>query len=179
MPTPASFGILTQFMGILVLGLALVTAIAFGRSLGWRFRMVGITSFAVVLTAGLFALSLAPITRSAVAGSVPYVLVYDRLGPEAVIAVSPNITPMQLESTLKQAASNLFSSGRNSLGTATKLRIRARTITHPQAGVSELVYVGEVESSLRLRNDPNVVVKVFSDHLLNSKEKSPEKSDTL
>jgi len=161
--TPAQFGLLTQGMGIVVLVLALVTAVTFMRSLGWRFRMVGITSFAVVLTAGLFALSLTPITRSAVAGSVPYVLVYDRLGSGAVIAVPSKITETQLEATLKQAASNLFSSGR--LGTASKLKIRARTILHPKAGVSQLVYVGEVESSFRLRNDPNLAVKVFSDRL--------------
>jgi Protein of function (DUF2518) len=165
MLTPAEFGTLTQGMGILVLVLALITAVTFVRSLGWKFRMVGITSFAVVLTAGLFALSLAPIIPTSVKGSVPYSLVYDRLGPKAVIAVPSQITPTQLEATLKQAANNLFSSGRNSLGTASKLTIRARTILHPRKGVSELVYVGEVESSLRVRNDPEMVVKVFSDRL--------------
>ena len=165
MLTTADFGKLTQIMGILVLILTLVTGVAFGRSLGWRFRMVGITSFAVVLTAGLFALSLTPITRSSVAGAVPYTLVYDRHGPEAVIAVSPDINAKQLELTLKQAAINLFSPGRNSLGTANNLRIRARTIRHPEAGISQLVYLGEVQSSLRLRNDPNSVVKIFGDRL--------------
>ncbi len=167
MLTPAQFGTLTQGMGILVLILTLVTAIAFGRSLGWRFRMVGITSFAVVLTAGLFALSITPITRTAVLGSVPYSLVYDRSGPEAVIVVPSQINPIQLEATLKQAAVNLFSPGRSSLGTSSKLKIRARIILHPSKGISKLVYVGEVQSSLRKRNDPDMVVKVFSDRLPN------------
>lgn len=167
MLTTANFGLLTQGMGILVLILAIVTSVAFVKSVGWRFRMVGITSFAVVLTAGLFALSLTPITRMAIAGSVPYVLVYDRLGPDAVIAVPSEINAAQLEATLKQAAVNLFSPGRNSLGQTSTLKIRARTILHQKEGVSQLVYLGEVESSLRLRNDPNLMVKVFSDRLPN------------
>jgi hypothetical protein len=170
MITPAQFGSLTQGMGILVLILALITAVAFGRSLGWRYRMVGITSFSVVLTAGLFALSVFPITRTAIAGSIPYSLVYDRLGPEAVIVVPSTINSTQLEATLKQAANNLFSPGRNSLGKTSKLKIRARTILHPREGVSELVYLGEVESSLRLRDDPEMVVKIFSDRLQSSQK---------
>jgi hypothetical protein len=165
MLTPAVFGSLTQGMGILVLILTLITGIAFGRSVSWRYRMVGITSFSVVLTAGLFALSFFPITRTAIAGSIPYSLVYDRLGPEAVIVVPSTINSTQLEATLKQAANNLFSPGRNSLGKTSKLRIRARTILHPRKGVSELVYLGEVESSLRLRDDPDMVVRIFSDRL--------------
>jgi hypothetical protein len=170
MITPAQFGSLTQGMGVLVLVLAIITAFAFGRSVGWRFRMVGITSFAVVLTAGLFALSISPITRTAVSGSVPYVLVYDRLGPEAVIAVPTQISAVQLEATLKQAASNLFSPGRNSLGETTKLKIRARTLLHPREGVSKLVYLGEVESSLRSRNDPEIAVTIFNDRLISSQK---------
>ncbi|AFY75152.1 Protein of function (DUF2518) [Synechococcus sp. PCC 7502] len=165
--TTAEFGTLTQGMGILVLVLALITAVAFGRSVSWRFRMVGITSFAVVLTAGLFALSLAPITRTSVEGALPYVLVYDRLGPEAVITVPSDIKAPQLEATLKQAATNLFSPGRNSLGESSTLKIRARTILHPREGVSQLVYLGELERSLRMRNDPDMTVKIFSDRLSN------------
>ncbi len=158
--TPAAFGTLTQGMGIVVLGLALLTGIAFARAFTWRFRMVGITSFAVVLTAGLFALSLAPITAAVVTGAVPYTLVYDRLGPVAVIAVPPTINSSELTATLKQAANNLFSLGRNSLGQTETLKIRARTILHPRPGVSKLVYVGEVKTSLRVRNDPNMAVQI-------------------
>jgi len=161
--TPDEFGLLTQGMGIFVLVCALITGIAFVRSFGWRYRMVGITSFSVVLTVGLFALSLAPITRTAISGALPYTLVYDRLGAEAVIAVPNTITSPQLEATLKQAASNLFSSGRNS--PSAKLTIKARVILHPRPQVSQLVYVGQVQRSLRSRIDPDMVVEIFGDQL--------------
>jgi hypothetical protein len=161
--TPAEFGSLTQGMGIFVLICALITGIAFVRAFDWRYRMVGITSFSVVLTAGLFALSLAPITQTAVSGAVPYNLVFDRLGAQAVIAVPATITAPQLEATLKQAASNLYSSGRNSPNS--QLTIKARIILHPRPGVSQLVYVGQIERSLRSRIDPEMVIKIERDRL--------------
>lgn len=162
--TPEQFGLVAQSMGTFVLISALLTGIAFSRKWGWRFRMVGITSFAVVLTAGLFALSLTPLTRQTISGSTPYTVVYDRFGSQAVIAVSPEVTPEQLEATLKQAAANLFSSGR-SAGSAAKLTIRARTLIHPSPDVSQPIYIGKVERSLHLREDPEMVVQVFADKL--------------
>ncbi|MFN3926721.1 MAG: Ycf51 family protein [Pseudanabaenaceae cyanobacterium] len=152
--TPQEFGLIAQGMGCFVLGSALVTGIAFTQGWGWRFRAVGVTAFAVVLTIGLFALSLAPITPTTVAGAVRYKVVYDRNAAEAVISVSPDITPSQLAATLQQASANLFSLGRNGIG-KTNLTIRARTLIHPQPDASQLVYLGQVTRSLRQRDDPN------------------------
>jgi Protein of function (DUF2518) len=159
------FALIAQYMGILVLVCALITGIAFARMLGWRFRMVGVTSFAVVLTIGLFTLSLNPVTRESVPGAVHFSLVYDRMGPQAVIAVPPDITAEQLEATLKQAASNLFSPGRNGQGRTAEFTIRARTVLHPREGVSQPLYIGQVTRSLRRRDDPNIRVEIFRDKL--------------
>jgi hypothetical protein len=93
---------------------------------------------------------------------VPYKLIYDRFGPQATIAVAPTITPDQLSSTLKQASSNLFSSGRNAQGEA-QLTIYARAIVHLREGVSKPVYLGFVKRSMNLRNDPNIQVEIFAD----------------
>lgn len=160
--TPALFGQLAQGMGIFVLVCALITGLAVSQQWSWRYRMVGVTLFSVVLVVGLFSLSFEPITRSSIQGSAPYKLVYDRFGPQATIAVEPNITPEQLASTLAQASNNLFSSGRNGQGEE-QLTIYARTIVHPQEGLSQPVYLGRVKRSLSLRNDPNIEIEVFSD----------------
>ncbi len=163
--TPEQFGTLAQGMGLFVLLCALLTGIAFVKQWGWRFRLVGITSFSVVLTVGLFALSLAPITRASVPGALPYTLVYDRYGPEATIVVPADITAEHLEATLRQAAVNLFSPGRSGQGRTDKLTIRARVVAHPRAGVSMPIYIGQVERSLRRRDDPEVKVTIFTEAL--------------
>jgi hypothetical protein len=160
--TPALFGQLAQVMGVFVLVCALITGLAVAFKWSWRYRMVGATLFSVVLVVGLFSLSFEPITRSSVEGAVPFKLVYDRFGPQATIAVAPTITPQELESTLKQASSNLFSSGRNSQG-SDQMTIYARTVIHPREGVSKPLYLGFVKRSLSLRNDPNIEVQVFTD----------------
>jgi Protein of function (DUF2518) len=157
--------LIAQYMGILVLVCALITGIAFARQWGWRFRMVGVTSFSVVLTIAFFTLSLNPLTRETIPGAVHFSLVYDRMGPQAVIAVPPDITEEQLEATLKQAASNLFSPGRNGQGNSGEFTIRARTVLHPREGVSQPLYLGQVKRSLRRRDDPNVQIEIFRDKL--------------
>jgi len=160
--TPALFGQLAQGMGIFVLVCALITGLAVARQWSWRYRMVGVTLFSVVLVVGLFSLSFEPITRSSTEGSAPFKLVYDRFGPQATIAVEPTITPEQLQSTLIQASNNLFSSGRNGQGQE-QLTIYARTIVHPKEGLSQPIYLGRVKRSLSLRNDPNVEIEIFKD----------------
>jgi hypothetical protein len=160
--TPALFGQLAQGMSIFVLACALVTGLAAAFQWSWRYRMVGVTLFSVVLVVGLFSLSFEPLTRSSIQGAVPFKLVYDRFGPQATIVVSPTITPMQLESTLQQASSNLFSSGRNNQG-ETQLTIYARTVVHLQEGLSKPLYLGRVKRSLSLRNDPNMEIEIFTD----------------
>lgn len=160
--TPALFGQLAQGMGVFVLVCALITGLAIARKWSWRYRMVGATLFSVVLVVGLFSLSFEPITRSSIQGAVPFKLVYDRFGPQATIIVASKITPEQLDSTLQQASSNLFSSGRNGQGQQ-QLTIYARTIVHLREGLSKPIYLGRVKRSLSLRNDPNIEVEVYTD----------------
>ena len=52
--------------------------------------MVGVTGFMGVLTFGLFALSLGPITRTLIPGSVHYSVVYDTGSTHVVIALPPD-----------------------------------------------------------------------------------------
>jgi hypothetical protein len=124
--------------------LTVATLIAWIRQVAIRFALVGYTGFALVLTIGCFALSLGPIMQTSIPGAARYTPVYDRGSDQAVIVVSPAITPEVLELTLKQAAQNLFSSGRYSSGSPL-FTLRARTVIHPETGVSLVVYLGQLE----------------------------------
>lgn len=161
------FQLATWGCGILAGILLLTTLVLWLRQSERRFAFFGYTAFSVVLTAGCFALTLTPITRPVVAGAAPYTTVYDQGSNRAVIAVSPDITPAQLELTLRQAASNLFSSGRFSQGSPV-LTITARTVVHPAPGISEPIVLGSLQQSLMRRQDPEAHIEIFGgafDHL--------------
>ncbi|MBE9234717.1 Ycf51 family protein [Anabaena aphanizomenioides LEGE 00250] len=163
MPTTADFLQYTQWSGIATIAFAVLTILAFILKWGIRFRLVGTTGFMIVLTAGLFSLSLVPLSRTVIPGAVKYTLVYDNGSNQAVIATKPEITPEELEATLRQAASNLYSYGRLGAGGNNQLTIRARTIIHPEPGISIPVYLGKVERTLVTRADPEMSVEVYLD----------------
>ena len=152
-----------EWFGIATIGFFLLTILGFILKWGFRFRLVGVTGFMGVLTTGLFALSLGLYTRTEIPGAAPYSLVYDNGGTQTVIAVAPKITKSELEATMEQAASNLFSPGR--LGGENKLTVRVRTIIHPEVGISEPLYLGEVKRSLSQREDANMDIKIFPESL--------------
>ncbi|WP_245555510.1 Ycf51 family protein [Baaleninema simplex] len=140
---------------------ALLALVAFLFKWGLRFRLVGVTGFMVVLTSGLFALSIFPITTTVVPGAVNYSVVYDDGGGQVVITVPQNVTESQLEATLRQTAINKFSPGR--LGR--DLLIRARTVLHPEPGVSEPLYLGQVTRSLSNADESQFEIEIDRDRL--------------
>ncbi len=164
MPTPDNFLSYTLWSGITTLALGGLTALAFAVGWGFRFRLVGATGFMGVLTVGLLSLSFVPLTQTVVPNSTKYSLVYDTGAAEVVIAVAPDITRQQLEATLEQSAVNLFSPGRLGRGN-TQLTVRARTVLHPEEGVSLPLYLGEARRSLSTRDDLNLEVSVFEQNL--------------
>ncbi len=155
--------IASKWFGIATIGFFLLTTLGFILNWAFRFRLVGVTGFMGVLTAGLFGLSLGLFTRVEIPGSVPYTLVYDNGATQTVIAVSPTITESELAATIEQAAGDLFSPGR--LGGENQLTIRVRTIIHPEEGISEPLYLGEVKRSLSQREDENLDIKIFPESL--------------
>ncbi|MEH2375604.1 Ycf51 family protein [Nostoc sp.] len=163
MLTTANFLQYTQWSGIATLVFAAIAVLAFILKWDIRFRVVGTTGFMLVLTGGLFALSIVPLSRAVIPGAVRYTLVYDNGTTQAVIATSPKITPTQLEATLRQAASNLFSSGRSGTRIDDKLTVRARTIVHPEPGISVPVYLGDAKRSLISRQNSLMTVEIYTD----------------
>ena len=163
MLTTAEFLQYTQWSGIATLVVGVLTVLGFILKWGIRFRLVGATGFMLVVTSGLFALSLAPLSRTVIPGAVRYSRVYDNGVTQAVIAIPPQISPSQLEATLRQAASDLYSSGRLGTRGDNQLTIRARTIVHPEPGVSVPLYLGQVKRSLTNREDSQIALEVYQE----------------
>jgi hypothetical protein len=164
MASYTDFLTLTQWAGIATVVSAAITILGFILQWGIRFRLVGVTGFLGVLTAGLFALALVPFTRTVVPGAVRFSLIYDTGAKQSVFAVPPKFSHYQLEATLRQAASDLYSYGR--LGREeNKLTIRARTVIHPEPGVSQPLYLGQVKRSLVNRNDEQMAIEIYQDKL--------------
>jgi hypothetical protein len=164
MPTTSDFLQYAQWSGIATLAFALLAILGFVFKWGIRFRLVGVTGFMGVLTGGLFSLGLVPFTREVIPGAIRFSTVYDTGAAQAVIAVPPQLTESQLEATLKQAASDLYSPGRLARGQE-QLTIRARTVLHPEEGISKPVFLGEVKRSLFVRDDENMEIQLYPDGL--------------
>lgn len=165
MPTTADFLNAAQWVGITTLACAALTVVAFIFKWGIRFRLVGATGFMGVLTGGLFALGLVPFTRTVIPGAVRFSTIYDNGATQTVIAVPPSINQSELEATLRQAASDLYSFGRLGKNNENQLTIRARTIIHPEPGVSKPLYIGQVKRSLSQREDDQMQLEIFFDNL--------------
>ncbi|MCJ8279163.1 MAG: Ycf51 family protein [Rivularia sp. ALOHA_DT_140] len=155
----------TQWSGIATVIFALITIVGFIFKWGIRFRLAGATGFMLVVTGGLFPLSLAPITRTVIPGAIRYQLVYDNGSSQAVITTPPQINSSELDATLRQAASDLFSYGRLGSRQDNQLTIRALTILHPEPGLSVPLYLGQVKRSLSSRDDSAMQIDIYEDKL--------------
>ncbi|MEM6751409.1 MAG: Ycf51 family protein [Cyanobacteria bacterium P01_C01_bin.38] len=155
----------TQWSGIATLIFAFITLLGFIFKWGIRFRLAGATGFMLVVTGGLFPLSLTPLTRTVIPGAIRYKLVFDNGSSQAVIATPPQITSSELDATLRQAASDLFSYGRLGTPQDNQLTIRARSIVHPEPGISVPLYLGQVKRSLSSRDDSGMQIDIYEDNL--------------
>lgn len=164
MLTTDTFLAYAQWSGIATLAFAALAILSFFVNWGMRFRLVGVTGFMAVLTGGLFALSIVPFTRTTIPGAIRFATVYDSGASQAVIAVPLTITVAELDATLQQAANDLFSPGRLSRGES-KLTIRARTVLHPEPGVSQPLYLGQIRRSLVVRNDDEMTIELIPDNI--------------
>ena len=164
MPSPSEFAPLAQWAGILTVLGAVLVGLGFVRRWGIRFRLVGITGFMGVLTVGLFGLSLGLFNYTQVPGAVNFTLAYDDGANRAVIALPCEVSESEVEATLRKAAADLFSYGRLGRG-GDRLIVRARTVIHPQPGLSEPLYLGRATRALTERDGSSTQVEVFPQRL--------------
>ncbi len=160
MPETLDFLTLAKGLGLITLVSGALTTLGFIFGWGLRFRLVGVTSFMGLLTAGVLALNLSLYQRVAVEGAERFTVVYDNGGAEVVIVLTPDtVHADSLEATLQQAANDLYSPGRLGRNGDAKLTVRARALLH-QAGVTIPVYVGQVRRSLLSRDDQNLEIQI-------------------
>ena len=151
--------------GYTTIGLFFLTIIAFIAGWSFRFRLIGVTSFLTVLTAGIFSLYLGLFTHTVVPGAARYSLIYDNGANKAVVAVSPEIAADAVEPTLLQAATDLNSYGRTGTNGNNTFIINLRTVLHPEKGVSEPLFLGQAKRSLGVRDQSNVEIEVFQQNI--------------
>ena len=144
-------------MGLATLAFAVLAGISFIAKWGIRFRLVGVTGFCGVLTAGLFGLSFQPLVSTTVEGSVRYATVFDSGASQLVISVPVGITETELDATLRQAAINSFNPSRLSGGSQGAM-IRARTIVHRDPGISDLLYLGQIQPDTEAESGYRVTI---------------------
>ncbi len=159
MITTAEFFKYFQWSGIATLAFAAITVLALILKWGFQYRLVGATGFMAVITVGLLGLSFVPIVHSNVPGALRYSLIYDNGSDRATIAVATPISEAGLDATLRQAAADLYSYGRSGR-VDRQLKIRARTIVHPQPGISEPLVLGEVVRSLGGGEDSELAIQI-------------------
>jgi hypothetical protein len=165
MESVLEFDIYTKWSAYITIAFLVLALCGFIFKWGIRFRLVGVTSFMAVLTAGFFALNLGLFTRTEIPGAVRFAVVYDNGANQVVITVPETITESELTATLEQASNDLFSYGRTALGGDEKMTIRARVLLHPTANMTKPLYLGQVRRSLTFREDDQLDIKIFRDNL--------------
>jgi hypothetical protein len=165
MESSLDFATYTQWSIYATVGFFVLALLGFIWKWGIRFRLVGAAGFMVVLTVGLFGLSLGLFSHKTIPGAIGYSLVYDNGANQAVIVVPETITKSELEATLQQAAEDLFSYGRAAIGSNDKLTIRARVLIHPQDDRTKPVYIGQAQRNLGDKDNTNIDIQIFADRL--------------
>ena len=143
----------------------LVAILSFLVGWGFRFRLVGVTSFMGVLTLGIFALGLGLFPHADIPGSARYSTIYDNGANQAVVAVPPDIEVEAIEPTLRQAISDLYSYGRTGTNGNDRFVVRLRTVLHPEAGKSIPLFLGEARRPLFDRSADNIEIETYPKNL--------------
>ena len=127
-----------------VLALATIAAYVLGR--GFRFRLVGVTSFTALLAVSCLAFAVSYRPRVTVAGAVSVPVVFDN-GAELVVAAAPADLPLEAAAaSAEQVALNLRGNGRQSDDAS--VRVRVRRVEGVAPGVSQPVILAEVRRDL-------------------------------
>ena len=111
-----------EWLGIASAALLLLTVVAFVVRWGIRFRLVGVTSFTVLLSLSCLAFAVSYAPRQLVDGAVSVPVVFDN-GSDLVIAAAPaDLAPEVFGPSVQQVALNLRGSGRGTQQVEVRLR---------------------------------------------------------
>jgi hypothetical protein len=126
--------------------LVVVTVVAFLAGWGVRFRLVGVSSFTLLLAISCLAFAVSYVPRVSIPGARSVPVVYDN-GSDLVIAAAPDdLSAEAIRPTLEEVARNVRGNGRTtSDGT---IYVRLRRVEPATAGVGRPVVLGEAQVEL-------------------------------
>jgi hypothetical protein len=127
------------------LGLGALTAVAFLTKWGIRFRLVGVSSFTLLLAVSCWAFGVSYTPPVVVDGAVRAPIVFDNGNDLVVAQVPADLAPTTVQATLEQLEGNLRGSGRSS----STVLVRLRGIQPEGDGLGRPVILGEVSKTLR------------------------------
>ncbi|MBM5783604.1 MAG: hypothetical protein FJ076_01945 [Cyanobacteria bacterium K_DeepCast_35m_m1_288] len=111
-----------EWLGVSSAVLLLLTVVAFVVRWGIRFRLVGVTSFTVLLSLSCLAFAVSYAPRQLVDGAVSVPVVFDN-GTDLVVAAAPaDLDPAAFGPSVQQVALNLRGSGRGTELVEVRLR---------------------------------------------------------
>ena len=128
--------------GVAFLGLTLVAFIA---RWGIRFRLVGVSSFTLLLAVSCWAFGVSYTPPVVVDGAVRAPIVFDNGNDLVVAQVPADLAPTTVQATLEQLQGNLRGSGRSS----DTVVVRLRGIKAEGDGLGRPVILGEVSKTFR------------------------------
>jgi len=126
--------------------LLLATVVAFLARWGVRFRLVGITSFTLLLAISCAAFAFSYVPRVRVEGAVSVPVVFDDGDALEVAEAPPDLAHEAFGPTVEQVARNLRGSGRG--GDGGVVRVRLRRLEPAASGASQPVVLAEAQRNL-------------------------------
>lgn len=130
-----------QWLGAASGLLGVLTIAAFALGWGIRFRLVGITSFTVLLSLSCLAFAVSYRPRIVVEGAVGVPVVFDN-GTDLVVAAAPaDLDPATARASVEQVARNLNGGGRTI--PEGLVRVRLRGVERLAPGLSRPLVVAE------------------------------------
>lgn len=134
------------WLGAAAAVLLLLTLAAFLRGWGFRFRLVGVTSFTALLALSCLAFAISYSPRRSIEGARVLPVVFDN-GADLVVASQPADLPADaVNASLEQLALNLRGSGRHSSDGL--VHVRLRRLQAEADGSSRPVLVAEAVRDL-------------------------------
>ena len=141
-----------EWLGVASAVLLLLTVVAFLARWGIRFRLVGVTSFTVLLSLSCLAFAVSYAPRQQVEGAISVPVVFDN-GSNLVVAAAPaQMAPEAYAPSVQQVALNLRGSGR---GTQ-MVEVRLRRV-EPKGEGSDVPVV--LATAIRNLDDGTVILK--------------------
>ena len=111
-----------EWLGIAGGVLVLLTLVAFVARWGIRFRLVGVSSFTVLLSLSCLALAVSYAPRIQVEGAVSVPVVFDNGSDLVVASAGADMDPASYGPSVQQVAANLRGSGRKAQLVEVRLR---------------------------------------------------------